>query len=609
MSSRPSGMLSCHLATDLILHGEWEHNHRGRCLLPWLGTVMLWLVDNRHLLLELWTLQWNVLLTCLGAFVHTTELDSQIKCGIRKIGLCPTFLLLLLKEEAPHLLHFGRLENDIFQTFVVTSPTPQTNVMLTSLHMLRAGLLGRKRIGKAKMFQCADGGVRICYREYIGDVTTTNRTFDNIMQWRLNPGLATEFPWLSGIAGQFQEYKWNNLAFSYISRSATAVNSTDLALGSLMMATDYNTYNPLFPGKLACLQMAGCVSSGPQSNFVHVVNVKPSTTVVDRFYVRGTTVPEGDLRLYDLGTTQLCCQGFQAATTVGEIWVNYDVTFYKPKLDTQTEVGLEGPGLASMFIGNDVLCNTITTFEDRKQLGTTATAKLVRNGVFANNSTDSIVYQLPPCGEDLPATASAAPDFVTWIPNSTGGIFAFKELAVGKFFCVESLIIPAGSTPVNPVNGTLYRSDIVFSFGGHGAGIVTWAGLSPEANTLGSFVEINDSGDYPTYGQAAATIPTATCLITTASAPAPYHRGAMNIKVVASGYLNDANPGTALMSVASLASSPAGISNWRGLTMNAGDVASWKISFREIPGPGVKQGAFSDAAGLSTAMQKSSMVA
>jgi len=51
-------------------------------------------------------------------------------------------------------------------------------------------------------------------------------------------------------------------------------------------------------------------------------------------YVRSGAVPaNADIKLYDLGFFQLSTQGQQAANVnLGELWVSYDIAFYKPKL-------------------------------------------------------------------------------------------------------------------------------------------------------------------------------------------------------------------------------------------------------------------------------------
>ena len=80
--------------------------------------------------------------------------------------------------------------------------------------------------------------VIVRHREFIGTVTSTT----NFAVWRtlsLNPGNKETFPWLSGIAKNFQEYKFKGLVFHYIPTSGNAVSGTSPALGSVMFQTSY----------------------------------------------------------------------------------------------------------------------------------------------------------------------------------------------------------------------------------------------------------------------------------------------------------------------------------------------------------------------------------
>lgn len=85
------------------------------------------------------------------------------------------------------------------------------------------------------------------HREYIADVSSST-TFTTT-SYSVNPGLSATFPYLCNIAQNFQEYQFNGLVFEFKSTSADALNSTNTALGSVILAAQYRADAPLFVDK------------------------------------------------------------------------------------------------------------------------------------------------------------------------------------------------------------------------------------------------------------------------------------------------------------------------------------------------------------------------
>lgn len=154
----------------------------------------------------------------------------------------------------------------------------------------------------------------------------------------INPGLAQTFPWLSGIAAQYQQYKFNGLLFEYKSTSGNAVSSTNAALGTVAMATNYNVISPVFVNKREILTTEFASVAPPSSDVLHPIECKRSQTSIDPFFVRtAAPVVGSDDRFNDMGLFQIATEGMQAVdVTLGELWVTYDVTFYKPIGVTRT---------------------------------------------------------------------------------------------------------------------------------------------------------------------------------------------------------------------------------------------------------------------------------
>lgn len=84
-------------------------------------------------------------------------------------------------------------------------------------------------------------------REFITNIVTSAsaNTFEYDV-FQLNPGLSNTFPWLSQIAPNFETYKCHGLMFEFRSTSSDALNSTNTALGQVIMSCQYDAANPPF---------------------------------------------------------------------------------------------------------------------------------------------------------------------------------------------------------------------------------------------------------------------------------------------------------------------------------------------------------------------------
>ena len=175
------------------------------------------------------------------------------------------------------------------------------------------------------------GCIRVKHKEYIGTVICKDAGEFAIQSFPLNPGIKDTFPWLSAIASNFEQYVWNGMIFQFVSTSASALNSTNTALGKVIMATDYNASDDVF---VAPQQMMGTEFSNmakPAESFMHAIECAPNEQATKLYWVRtGPLGANQDLKLYDHGLFQIATQGMQAASIVGDLWVSYDVTFCKP---------------------------------------------------------------------------------------------------------------------------------------------------------------------------------------------------------------------------------------------------------------------------------------
>nr|QCC62360.1 putative capsid protein [Crucivirus sp.] len=183
------------------------------------------------------------------------------------------------------------------------------------------------------------GDTIIRHREFITDLVShaTPNTF-KIQSHYINPGLVGTFPWLADIASAFEEYELLGCVFDYKTTSSDALNSTNTALGSVIMATNYNAASAPFANKISMENTQYSNSCKPSLSMLHPIECDPYFNPMMSQYIRSGATPSGqDQKTYDLGQFQIASTGFQGSSVVfGELWVSYEVALRKPIYGPQT---------------------------------------------------------------------------------------------------------------------------------------------------------------------------------------------------------------------------------------------------------------------------------
>lgn len=176
-------------------------------------------------------------------------------------------------------------------------------------------------------------GVIVAHREFICDVVAPGTAAFTNTSYPINPGLVASFPWLAPIANQFDQYEIIGLIYEF--KSTSSDYATGTALGSIIMATEYDSADPVYSSKIEMENSQYCISTKPSLDAIHPVECDPSVNLTPRMFTRSTTVPvTKDQRLYDHGVFQLATVGNAAAanTVMGELWVSYQIAFFKPQI-------------------------------------------------------------------------------------------------------------------------------------------------------------------------------------------------------------------------------------------------------------------------------------
>ena len=169
----------------------------------------------------------------------------------------------------------------------------------------------------------------------MGDIITSSTPGDfKIDAYNIQPGLPASFPWLSQIAANYEQYSLEGIVYQFKSTSANALNSVNTALGSVMLATNYDVSDPPFVSKSEMLNYEYSSSCKPSESVLHMIECDPKQSVLTELYTRTGELPSGkDLKFYDLGKFQIATVGFQGTSVnIGELHVTYQVRLLKPKL-------------------------------------------------------------------------------------------------------------------------------------------------------------------------------------------------------------------------------------------------------------------------------------
>lgn len=239
-----------------------------------------------------------------------------------------------------------------------------------------------------------DDSIRVRKREYISNINATTAFTNN--SFPVNPGLSEVFPWLSAIANNFEQYRWNGLVFQFVSTSSDAIASTtDLGLGQVVLASDYNAVDDAYVNLPQALSSMFSNSAKPSENIMHAVECAPTDVAQKLYYVRSGDVPSGsDIRLYDMLSFQLMTQNMPADYTgMGQLWVSYDITFCKSIQNNQLGFAINtdkyilvAPAVTTAYFG------TSRTLAEDSNLGTTVTGTKISFPVNLESGYYLIIY-------------------------------------------------------------------------------------------------------------------------------------------------------------------------------------------------------------------------
>lgn len=182
-------------------------------------------------------------------------------------------------------------------------------------------------------------GCTIRHREFIRDVMFPPLAGEFAPQkLSINPGMASTFPWLAGVANQYEMYSVRSMSFDFQTRSGSGLD------GMVSMAVDYDAADPPPDSKAHMLAYDGCVGGPVWHNFTIAIDPRKAHLGMPQRYTRMGIQTDIDLKTYDIGNLYLVAQAPASGTGtndkfIGELWVSYDICLEIPQLRASAGTG------------------------------------------------------------------------------------------------------------------------------------------------------------------------------------------------------------------------------------------------------------------------------
>lgn len=179
-----------------------------------------------------------------------------------------------------------------------------------------------------------DRKIRVRHREFIKNFFTDGTAFSYDVL-RMQPGLAEAFPYLWTLSQAFQEYRFHGLVYEFVSN--VSPYSTSPNMGAIVLSANYNQGEDPYSNKIAAENSGFAISARPDRNIVLGVECDAFTSPLNKWFIRNGATSNVTTAVEDYGFVQFSAADLPVATypagsTVGEIWVTYDVELSMPRM-------------------------------------------------------------------------------------------------------------------------------------------------------------------------------------------------------------------------------------------------------------------------------------
>jgi len=295
-----------------------------------------------------------------------------------------------------------------------------------------------------------DGTARICFREYIADISGS--VGFNVTQFSINPALPI-FPWASGVFNRYEKWRPKKMRFELLTQSSTT------ATGTILLAPDFDATDSAPASKAQALNYRPSSRSAPWQNLILDV---PARCMGKDLFCRSGLNPAGtDRKLYDLCTLNVCTQGQASTAVVAELHILYEIEALIPQVGNVAV----GNALSGNYTGtsNSAPFSTQAN-ENNIQLTYSSSGTTSSVSTFTFNQNFNGLLDLTVAGTGLSSTSVSGtatistPSLVTQ-SNTAQGYSAFVSAKVG-----DTIIFTIANTTISNAYLSLYQGPVP-SFG------------------------------------------------------------------------------------------------------------------------------------------------
>jgi hypothetical protein len=229
------------------------------------------------------------------------------------------------------------------------------------------------------------------------------------------------------------------------------VGSASPALGVVLIASQYDLYEKAFQSKQQMDSHEFSSSIVPNEKVLHPIECKPGTSTTDVLLVRHGSVVESTLQLYDLVKTTVAAEGQPSSYTCGELWVSYDITFLKPRVETSGAV----EGFAKLSNAVDAECTAVAPCGATAGLEIVQTSGALFNGVtLSSNVEPNNVISITARGRFIISCSWSSVGAITadpviaftgftaanfYLNNTTSSVAVYKAVRAGLDICLDTI--------------------------------------------------------------------------------------------------------------------------------------------------------------------------
>jgi len=322
-------------------------------------------------------------------------------------------------------------------------------------------------------------------REKVSNIIGTTSTSLNVnLALYLNPGNSVLFPIFSQIAATYEQFRANEIVFSY-ETEAYAASGTNVSAGKVILATNYDPTDPNFSTDNQMENYFNSDRGAPYCEIVHDVLMGDHALADDplkNYFVNPSanliapTTDSTNNKFYDVGLFQLATQGNASSSAeIGELYVTYSFTMIRPKQQvispapanlvahirsnpagTATAVGSKFLGTGGGLVRAGSTLTTVVT-------ANTFTLPLIGNWVISSNWVGSTITG----NVDLYQSALGANIVPLSLFNGGSEVQTFTSGVAIDSFCCQVLANGTGAANTITISGlttmTVADADILIS--------------------------------------------------------------------------------------------------------------------------------------------------